>query len=351
MRWRYRGRSLLNNKPKFRIGIIGSGVVGSTTGKAFHKLGHDVIFYDILKNTILSLKKDGYQVASNISDLISKTDISFVCVNTPTNKKSQQDLSQIMEVLVDLAHSLDNNKNTKSVDTSRSSSSSPPPHLIVFRSTILPGTMKNVIVNYLERNCSLERGKDYNICYNPEFLRKHASLDDFFNPDRVVIGEDSKGASYYSSLPLKELYKEITDNIIITDYNTAEMIKYASNCFLSLKISYFNEIGLLCRQLGIDHREVSMAVALDKRIGHYGTRAGRPFKGPCLPKDTQALAYFIKRSKLKPDLIQSILDINEKLAEDHNEEVGEGQEEEFFDQARQTIEETVATSSFTKGSL
>jgi UDP-glucose 6-dehydrogenase len=97
-----------------------------------------------------------------------------------------------------------------------------------------------------------------------------------------------------------------------------------------------------------------MAVALDKRIGHYGTRAGRPFKGPCLPKDTQALAYFIKRSKLKPDLIQSILDINEKLAEEHNEEAGEGEggeEEELFDQARQTIEETVATSSFTKGSL
>jgi UDPglucose 6-dehydrogenase len=207
--------------------------------------------------------------------------------------------------------------------------------------------MKNVIINYLEKNCSLERGKDYNVCYNPEFLRKHAPLDDFFNPDRVVIGEDNKGAPYQSSSPLQEIYKEITNNIIITDYDTAEMIKYASNCFLSLKISYFNEIGLLCRQLGIDHREVSMAVAQDKRIGQYGTHAGRPFKGPCLPKDTQALAYFVKRSKLKPDLIQSILDINERLAREQEEGVGEeGEGEESIDQAKQTIEETVITSPF-----
>ena len=333
----------MNNRSKFRIGIIGSGVVGSTTGKAFHKLGHEVIFHDILKDTILSLRNNAYQVTSNISDIISKTDISFVCVNTPTNKKGQQDLSQIMSVLFDLTHSL-NNYNVKSAGTNKSSSA---PHLVVFRSTILPGTMKNVIINYLDKNCSLERGKDYNICYNPEFLRKHAPLDDFFNPDRVVIGEDNNGLSYQSSSPLQELYKEITKNIIITDYDTAEMIKYASNCFLSLKISYFNEIGLLCRQLGIDHREVSMAVAQDKRIGQYGTHAGRSFKGPCLPKDTQALAYFVKRSKLKPDLIQSILDINERLAREQEEGVGEeGEGEESIDQAKQTIEETVITSPF-----
>ena len=348
MRWRYRG-ILLNNKSKLRIGIIGSGTVGSTTGKAFHKLGHEVIFHDILKDTILSLKKNGYQVASNISEIISKTDISFVCVNTPTNKKGQQDLSQIMSVLFDLTRSL-NNYNAKSVGTNRSSTS---PHMIVFRSTILPGTMKNVIINYLEKNCSLERGKDYNVCYNPEFLRKHAPIDDFFKPDRIVIGEDNKGASYQSSSPLQELYKEITKNIIITDYDTAEMIKYASNCFLSLKISYFNEIGLLCRRLGIDHREVSMAVALDKRIGQYGIHAGRPFKGPCLPKDTQALAYFVKRSKITPDLIQSILDINEKLAEEQDIGAGEGQEGvgESIDQAKQTMEETVTAPYFNRESL
>ena len=88
-------------------------------------------------------------------------------------------------------------------------------------------------------------------------MRISTSLDDFLNPDRVVIGEDKKGASYSSSLPLKQIYKQLTENIIITDYDTAEMIKYASNCFLSLKISFFNEIGLICKELGIDDRQTS----------------------------------------------------------------------------------------------
>ena len=283
-----------------------------------------------------SLKKEGYQVASSAKDIISKTDISFVCVNTPTNKEGKQDLSQVMSVLFDITNALNTsasssatitttttnttiNTNTASTSTSTSdttaSANNRHPHLIVFRSTILPGTMKNVIINYLEKNCSLERGKDYNVCYNPEFLRKDAAIDDFFNPDRVVIGEDMKGAFYSSSLPLKQIYKHLTNNIIVTDYDTAEMIKYASNCFLSLKISFFNQIGLLCKQLGINDKEVSLAVSLDKRIGKYGTEAGRPFDGTCLPKDTQALAYFVKRLKIKPDLLQVTLDINEKVAE------------------------------------
>lgn len=311
----------MNKKSKFHIGIIGSGTVGSTTGKAFHKIGHQVIFWDISKDMILNLKKEGYEVASNINDVISKTDISFICVNTPTYKNGGQDLSQIISALTDLAESLNNNAKVAMVadgttSTTNVCASSSFPHLIVLRSTVLPGTTREVIVKYLEKNCSLMRGKHYNVCYNPEFLTRHASLDEFFNPDRVVIGEDMKGAS----LPLREIYKEITNNIIITDYDTAEMIKYVSNCFLSLKISFFNEIGLLCSRLGIDHKQVSIGVSLDKRIGKYGTEAGRPFKGPCLPKDTKALAYFVRRLKIKPDLIQSILDINGKLIEEEEEE-------------------------------
>ena len=281
-----------------------------------------------------SLKKEGYQVASSAKDIISKTDISFVCVNTPTNKEGKQDLSQVMSVLFDITNALNTSASisattatttttttattattSSAFDAAAAANNNRHPHLVVFRSTILPGTMKNVIINYLEKNCSLERGKDYNVCYNPEFLRKDAAIDDFFNPDRVVIGEDMKGAFYSSSLPLKQIYKHLTNNIIVTDYDTAEMIKYASNCFLSLKISFFNQIGLLCKQLGINDKEVSLAVSLDKRIGKYGTEAGRPFDGTCLPKDTQALAYFVKRLKIKPDLLQVTLDINEKVAE------------------------------------
>jgi nucleotide sugar dehydrogenase len=301
-----------------KIGIIGSGVVGSATGKGFHRLGHDVLFYDIAKQRLLSLKENGYQTTTSVQDIIDKTDISFVCVNTPNNDRGEQDLSQLMSVLYDVANAFNNNNNNTNRQQQQHS------HLIVFRSTMLPGTMRSVVMNYLQRNCSssspppsssssssLKIGKDYDICYNPEFLRQNTALDDFFKPDRVVIGEESPGAAQ----PLVEIYKQLTENIIVTSFEAAEMIKYTSNCFLSLKISFFNEIGLMCKQMGIDDKAVSLGVSLDKRIGNYGTQFGRPFEGACLPKDTQALAGFIKGLQLNPDLLQVALDINRKMEE------------------------------------
>ena len=288
-----------------RIGIIGAGVVGAATGKGFHKLGHEVIFYDISQRRLATLKEEGFGIVSSVKDVIQKTDLSFICVNTPTltsatTKDSKQDLSQIMSVLFDTAKALNDGSIKKH-------------HLLVFRSTMLPGTMRNIIVDYLRTNCYLKQGKDYDVCYNPEFLRQHYALNDFFHPDRVVIGEeDGKGIS---SLPLRQIYEGLSSHIITTTYEAAELIKYASNCFLSLKISFFNEIGMICRDLGIDDKEVTSAVSLDKRIGTYGTKAGRPFGGTCLPKDTEAMTSFVKKLQIKPDLLQIVLDINRKMEE------------------------------------
>jgi UDPglucose 6-dehydrogenase len=287
-----------------KIGIIGSGVVGSATGKGFHRLGHDVLFYDIAKQRLLTLMEEGYQIASSVKDIIDKTDISFVCVNTPNNSIGEQDLSQLISVLYDITNAL------RTID--RRDEQQQHPHLIVFRSTMLPGTMRSVVIDYLQTNCSSSSiGRDYNVCYNPEFLRQNTAFDDFFRPDRVVIGEDGKGASQ----PLKEIYQQLTENIIVTSFEAAEMIKYTSNCFLSLKISFFNEIGLVCKQMGIDDKAVSLGVSMDKRIGNYGTQFGKPFEGACLPKDTQALAGFIRNLQLNPDLLQVALDINRKMEE------------------------------------
>jgi nucleotide sugar dehydrogenase len=289
-----------------KIGIIGSGVVGSATGKGFHRLGHDIIFYDISKQRLHDLEDNGYKVASSVSEIIDKTDLSFVCVNTPAKSNGEQDLSQLMSVLYDIANALVSTNGRQQQQDDRK------PHLIVFRSTMLPGTMRKVVVNYLQSNSSSSTiGRDYNICFNPEFLRQNTALDDFFKPDRVVIGEDGNGGSE----PLKEIYQQLTQNIIVTSYDAAEMIKYASNCFLSLKISFFNEIGLICKQMGIDDKAVSLGVSLDKRIGNYGTQFGKPFEGACLPKDTEALAGFIKKLQLNPDLLQVALDINRKMEE------------------------------------
>ena len=293
-----------------KIGIIGSGVVGSATGKGFHKLGHDIIFYDISKQRPHDLEDNGYQVASSVSEIIDKTDLSFVCVNTPAKSNGEQDLSQLMSVLYDISNALVTTNERRRQQQQQKDQINP--HLLVFRSTMLPGTMRNVVVNYLQSNSSSSTiGRDYNICFNPEFLRQNTALEDFFKPDRVVIGEDGIGGSE----PLKGIYQQLTQNIIVTSYEAAEMIKYASNCFLSLKISFFNEIGLICKQMGIDDKAVSVGVSLDKRIGNYGTQFGKPFEGACLPKDTEALAGFIKKLQLNPDLLQVALDINRKMEE------------------------------------
>jgi UDPglucose 6-dehydrogenase len=302
---------MIKNFAVKKIGIIGSGVVGSATGKGFHKLGHDIIFYDISKQRLHDLEDNGYKVASSVSEIIDKTDLSFVCVNTPAKSNGEQDLSQLMSVLYDISNALvaTNERRRRQQQQQKDQIN---PHLLVFRSTMLPGTMRNVVVNYLQSNSSSSTiGRDYNICFNPEFLRQNTALEDFFKPDRVVIGEDGIGGSE----PLKGIYQQLTQNIIVTSYEAAEMIKYASNCFLSLKISFFNEIGLICKQMGIDDKAVSVGVSLDKRIGNYGTQFGKPFEGACLPKDTEALAGFIKKLQLNPDLLQVALDINRKMEE------------------------------------
>jgi UDPglucose 6-dehydrogenase len=174
---------------------------------------------------------------------------------------------------------------------------------------MLPGTMRNVVLDYLEANCNLKLGKDYDVLYNPEFLRQQSAIEDFFTPDRIVIGQETPD----SSLPLLDLYSPLTKNIILTGYEEAEMAKYASNCFLALKISYFNEIGMICKKLGINDDQVSLAVSMDSRIGRYGTRGGRPYGGACFPKDTEAFASFARKMNVKPDLVETALNINKQI--------------------------------------
>jgi UDPglucose 6-dehydrogenase len=312
----------------YNISIIGSGVVGTATGKGFRKIGHSVIFFDISKQRLETLRAEGYDVALSLKDAISQSDISFVCVNTPQTNHSNritnnnnindddirndsfnqnigpieedlgkhQDLSQLLSALRDIANALNGNITSKK-------------HLLVFRSTMLPGTMRNVVLDYLEANCTLKRGKDYDVLYNPEFLRQHSALEDFFTPDRILIGQEFSG----SSSPLLDLYSPLTKNIILTGYEEAEMAKYASNCFLALKISYFNEIGMLCKKMGINEDLVSLAVSMDNRIGRYGTRGGRPYGGACFPKDTEAFASFARKMDVKPDLIETAININKQI--------------------------------------
>jgi UDPglucose 6-dehydrogenase len=300
---------------KHYISIIGSGVVGTATGKGFHKLGHQVTFFDISKQRLVSLRNEGYNVAASLKDAIASSEICFICVNTPqsiakTDSKANdfveadlgkhQDLSQILLVVRDIANALNALEGYEMKNR----------RLFVFRSTLVPGTMRNVVIEYLERNCNLKRGKDYDVYYNPEFVRQQSALEDFFSPDRVVIGQEKIGIS-----SLSELYTRLTDNIVLTGFEEAEMIKYASNCYLALKISYFNEISTMCKKMGINEKQVAHAVAMDSRIGGYGTNGGLPFGGACLPKDTEAFVSFARNMNIKDDLIEIALRINKQMDE------------------------------------
>jgi nucleotide sugar dehydrogenase len=287
-------------------------------------MGHNVKFFDISKHKLVALKEEGYDIVSSLKDAISQSEISFVCVNTPQSKYNEsisknnnysdgnnsvnyeintidedlgkhQDLSQLLSALRDISNALNDNI-TNGI------------HLLVFRSTMIPGTMRNIVLDYLAANCNLKFGKDYDVVYNPEFLRQHSALEDFFTPDRIVIGQKTFGPS-----PLSDLYSPLTKNILLTGYEEAEMAKYASNCFLALKISYFNEIGMLCKKMGINEDEVSLAVSMDNRIGSYGTRGGRPYGGACFPKDTEAFASFARNMNVKPDLIETAISINKQM--------------------------------------
>jgi UDPglucose 6-dehydrogenase len=308
---------------KRSISVIGSGVVGTATGKGFHKLGHHITFFDISKQRLATLKNEGYDVASSMKDAISKSEICFICVNTPQNISrvnaeaeardfveadlgKHQDLSQILSVVRDIASSL-NTLNGATKGKKR---------LFVFRSTMVPGTMRNVVLDHLERNCNMRRGMDYDVFYNPEFVRQHSALRDFFTPDRVVIGQEDRGPS-----SLSDLYASLTDKIILTGFEEAEMIKYASNCFLALKISYFNQISMMCKKMGISEEQVTQAVSLDSRIGSYGTIGGPPFGGACLPKDTEAFASFARNLNMRNDLIDLAIRINKQIDETNSQRV------------------------------
>jgi UDPglucose 6-dehydrogenase len=303
------------------ISVIGSGVVGTATGKGFHKLGHRVTFFDVSKQRLATLKNEGYDVALSLQDAIARSEICFICVNTPQNISranaetsdfveadlgKHQDLSQILSVVGNIANSL----NTLNGSAKRKK------RLFVFRSTMVPGTMRNVVLDHLERNCNLRRGKDYDVFYNPEFVRQHSALKDFFIPDRVVIGQENSGSS-----SLSDIYAPLTDKIILTGFEEAEMIKYASNCFLALKISYFNQISMMCKKMGISEEQVTQAVSLDSRIGSYGTVGGPPFGGACLPKDTEAFASFARNLNMRHDLIDLAIRINKEIDETNSQKV------------------------------
>jgi UDPglucose 6-dehydrogenase len=178
---------------------------------------------------------------------------------------------------------------------------------VAVKSTVVPGTTEGAIIPLLERNSGKRAGSGFGVCVNPEFLREGQALSDFFNPDRVIIGEldERSGNTLY------QLYRDFKCPILRTDLRTAEMIKYASNAFLAAKISFINEIGNICKRLGINVYEVAKGMGLDRRISPHFLNAGIGFGGSCFPKDVRALMARARELGYEPRLLEAVMALNE----------------------------------------
>jgi UDPglucose 6-dehydrogenase len=281
------------------LAIVGSGVVGQATGGGFAFHGHNVLYHDIDENMLLTLSRKGYETTRSVEEVVRNSDVVFVCVPTPT-VDGTVDLTCLLTSARSIGKTLNKARNFT---------------VVAFRSTVPPQTTRMQLVPVLEKYSGLKAGRDFGVCMNPEFLREKSSVEDFLNPDRIVIGSLNER----SGEVLERLYSSFKSPIIKTDLDTAEMIKYASNLFLASKISFFNEIHLICQQVGLDSKMVSEAVSLDKRIGKYGVYGGKPFSGMCFPKDLAAFITFAKSKGVNPKLLEAVEEVNSEIGSCNSE--------------------------------
>ncbi len=277
------------------LAVIGSGVVGSATGLGFAAKGHNVLFHDIDKEKLSTLKLKGHKITDDVEEAVQNSEVLFVCVPTPTID-GRVDVSYLKDSAKSIGEGLKKAKNFP---------------VVAFRSTAPPQTTRTQLVPILEKYSGLKAGVDFGVCMNPEFLREKTPLEDFLNPERIVIGELEENSGDI----LEEVYSSFGCPIIRTSLDSAEMIKYASNLFLASKISFFNEMHMICEELGIDSRIVSESVSLDRRIGKYGVYGGKPFSGMCFPKDLAAFITFSKSKGINPKLLEAVAEINKQIVD------------------------------------
>jgi UDPglucose 6-dehydrogenase len=292
------------------IGIIGTGYVGLVTGACFSEFGVFVTCVDRDEKKISQLKKgivpfyepgleelvkrnlqEGrLQFSTKIKDAVESSLAVFIAVGTPPRGDGSADLKYIEEVSKEIARYMDSYK------------------VIVTKSTVPVGTGKK-IKEWISKN--LKKDIQFDIASNPEFLREGSAIEDFMRPDRVVIGAESPHAVAI----LKDLYRPlylIETPFVITNIETAELIKYASNSFLATKISFINEMALLCDKVGADVHVVAKAMGLDRRIGPKFLHPGPGYGGSCFPKDTRALISIGEALGLELKIVNATVQVNER---------------------------------------
>ena len=300
------------------ISVFGLGYVGSVSAACFASMGHRVIGVDvnpakvamveggrspIIEASMNELVAEGNlacQLHATIDSIaaVMESDVSFVCVGTPSLRSGKLDLSHIEKVAREIGIALKQKKSG---------------HTFVLRSTVLPGTTESIVLPILEQASGRRAGSDFTVVYNPEFMREGSAVADFLQPPYTILG--ARDSSHLG--PLRELYKQTPGKMFETGIAVAEMAKYISNAFHAVKVTFANEVGTLCKQLGVDAQAVTEIFTSDTRlnISPAYLSPGFAFGGSCLPKDVRALTYKARELDLKLPMLESLLPSNAEHVE------------------------------------
>lgn len=300
------------------ISVFGLGYVGSVSAACFASIGHRVIGVDvnpakvemlesgrspIIEASMNELVAEGHaagrlHATSDSTTAVLDSDVSFVCVGTPSLRSGKLDLSHIEKVAAEIGTALKQKKSG---------------HTIVLRSTVLPGTTESIVLPILERASGRRAGSDFTVAYNPEFMREGSAVADFLEPPYTILG--AQNATDLAAL--RELYKQTPGKVFETGIAVAEMVKYLSNAFHAVKVTFANEVGTLCKHLHVDAQAVTEIFTSDTRlnISRAYLSPGFAFGGSCLPKDVRALTYKGKELDLKLPMLESLLPSNAEHVE------------------------------------
>lgn len=296
------------------ISIMGLGYVGTVSAVCLARLGHKVLgidsnsvkvelinsgFSPIVEAGVDSLLREAVnngQLRATMSfrEALEATDLTFVCVGTPSNSNGSLDLTHLRTVCEQIGEVL---------------ADKPTFHTVVIRSTVLPGSVDEVVIPLIENRSKKRAGSDFGVCMNPEFLREGTALFDFENPPKTVIGElDERSGD-----TLQRLYQHLDAPLIRADIRTAEMVKYSDNVWHALKVCFANEIGNICKESNIDSHKVMEIFCTDTKLNlsSYYLKPGFAFGGSCLPKDVRALTHKVRTIGLETPVLSSILRSNE----------------------------------------
>lgn len=292
------------------IAIIGAGYVGAVTGAGLAGLGHRVTFVDLDQSVVdrlergvagfhepgleslLSENRDRIRATTDLVSAVGSSDITFLCVGTPPAPDGSCDISAVKKASQSIGEALRGSERS---------------HTVVVKSTVPPGTTGGLVRHTIEDRAGRGPDDGVHVVFNPEFLREGNAVSDFYAPSRIVIGADDPAGAEV----LARIYESFPCPLARCDCTTAEMVKYASNAMLAVRISSANEIGGFCKKLGIDAGEVMEMVGLDDRIGPLFLKTGLGFGGSCFPKDVRALIELARSLGNESPLLSAVLEVNE----------------------------------------